>query len=115
HLIINRSLKMKKHTLYKFAFIPILLFTLQSCFVAKQYTRPKVVNEASFRTDALPQDSITLADVSWRELFTDSVLTSYIEEGLEDNIDIRIALQQIVTAQAYYKQGKAGYLPTLNA
>src|SRR5690606_29359161 len=30
------------------------------------------------------------------------------------NIDIRIALQQIVAAEAYLKQGKAGYYPTLS-
>lgn len=56
-----------------------------------------------------------MADVSWREMFTDTYLTAYIEEGLANNIDIRIALQQIMAARAYYKQGKAGYLPTLNA
>lgn len=106
---------MRKNTLFKFAFIPIMLLTLQSCFVAKKYTRPEVVNNAHFRTDSLAQDSVTLADVSWRELFTDPYLTSYIDEGLEKNIDIRIALQQIITAKAYYQQGKAGYLPTLNA
>lgn len=105
---------MKKFLIIKFAFTPILLFTLQSCFVAKNYTRPEVVNKAAFRTDSLPADSITLADVSWKELFTDSILASHIEEALESNIDIRSALQQIISAKAYYLQGKAGQLPTLN-
>jgi multidrug efflux system outer membrane protein len=41
-------------------------------------------------------------------------LNQYIEDGLENNIDIRVALQQIIAAEAYYKQGKAGYLPSLN-
>lgn len=106
---------MRKNILFKFAFIPIILLTLQSCFVAKKYTRPEVVDNSYYRTDSLSQDSVTLADVSWRELFTDPYLTSYIDEGLEKNIDIRIALQQIITARAYFQQGKAGYLPTLNA
>ncbi|HYG19208.1 MAG TPA: efflux transporter outer membrane subunit [Ohtaekwangia sp.] len=106
---------MKKHTLIKFAFVPVMLFTLQSCFVAKKYQRPVVVEEAAYRTDSLSRDSVTMAEVSWRELFTDSLLAGYIEEGLTRNIDIRIALQQIVAAQAYYRQGKVGYLPTLSA
>lgn len=104
---------MRKNTLFKFAIIPVMLVTLQSCFVATKYTRPVVVEETQFRTDRLPQDSVTVADISWRELFTDPLLVSYIEAGLEKNIDIRIALQQIVSAQAYYRQGKAGNLPTL--
>ena len=106
---------MRKKSLIRFAIVPIMLLTLQSCFVAKQYTRPEVVNSEYFRTDSLEQDSASLADVSWREMFTDPILTSHIEKGLEQNVDIRIALQQIVAARAYYLQGKAGNLPTLSA
>jgi NodT family efflux transporter outer membrane factor (OMF) lipoprotein len=53
--------------------------------------------------------------ISWRELFTDPILQGYIDEGLQNNIDIRKAIQQILIAEAYLKQGKAGYLPTLAA
>lgn len=91
-----------------------MIISLQSCFVARDYTRPDVVKEEYYRTDLLPQDSLTMADVSWREMFRDPLLVSYIEEGLENNIDIRIALQQISAAQAYVKQGRAGYLPILS-
>jgi len=93
-----------------------MAFTLQSCFVAKDYERPQVIETQNlYRTDHLPTDSISMADVSWKTLFTDSHLNQYIEEGLENNIDIRVALQQIIAAEAYYKQGKASYLPSLNA
>lgn len=104
---------MKKYSLYKLIFAPVLLVSLQSCFVARDYQRPEVVNEAQFRTDQLSEDSITIADVSWKELFSDPILIGHIEEGLENNIDIRVALQQIVAANAYYQQGKASYFPTL--
>lgn len=106
---------MKKYNFYKLLFAPVLVVSLQSCFVAKNYQSPEVINEAYFRTDALPTDSLSLSEVSWKELFTDSLLVAYIEEGLEQNIDIRIALQQVIAANAYYKQGRSGYLPNLNA
>lgn len=106
---------MKRNTIYKLIFVPVMLFSLQSCFVARDYQRPEVVNEAYFRTDLLPEDSITMAEVSWKELFTDPVLRGHIEKGLENNLDIRIALQQIEAANAYYKQGKASFLPTIGA
>jgi outer membrane protein, multidrug efflux system len=108
------KLKMKNNIIIRVAIIPILLLTMQSCFTAKKYTRPSVVNSEYFRTDSLAKDSATLADVSWQEMFTDPILISHIERGLEHNIDIRVALQQIITARAYYQQGKAGFLPTLN-
>ena len=67
------------------------------------------------RTDQLPTDSLSMADVSWKMLFTDPLLSQYIEEGLQNNIDIRIAIQQMAAAESYFKQGKAGYLPSINA
>lgn len=109
---------MKKIKLYRFILLPALLLSLQSCFVAKDYNSTEVaeevLNEDYFRTDRLAEDSLTMADVSWRDMFTDPFLTEYIEEGLENNIDIRIALQQINAAEAYVRQGKAAYFPTLN-
>lgn len=106
---------MTKNKLIKIALLPVILFTLQSCFTAEQYIRPDVIDNSYFRTDQLPQDSLSVAEISWRELFEDPVLTGYIERGLENNIDIRIALQQIEAAEAYFKQGRAGYYPTLSA
>ncbi|EMQ95815.1 RND efflux system, outer membrane lipoprotein CmeC [Xanthomarina gelatinilytica] len=93
------------------------LFTLQGCMVSKNYERPDLEEETEnlYRTDNLPTDSLSMADVSWKEVFTDPYLVQYIEEGLQNNIDIRMALQQIIAGEAYMKQGKAGYLPTLSA
>ncbi len=96
--------------------VVVLATTLQSCFVAKEYSRPDLEEtENLYRTDNLPTDSLSMADVSWKEVFTDPYLVQYIEEGLQNNIDIRMALQQIIAGEAYMKQGKAGYLPTLSA
>ncbi len=90
--------------------------SMQSCFVARNYQRTESVAEAArFRTDQLDQDSVTLADISWRDLFTDPQLQELIAEGLRNNLDIRVAIQQILIADAYFKQGKAGYYPTLDA
>ncbi|MFI0428858.1 efflux transporter outer membrane subunit [Mariniflexile sp. HMF6888] len=104
-----------KHTLFsKSLLLVVVSVTLQSCFVAKDYKQPELVETQNlYRTDNLPTDSLSMADVSWKTLFTDSYLSQYIEEGLQNNMDVRIAIQQIVAAEAYLKQGKAGYFPTL--
>jgi len=106
---------MKLYTIFKYSYIPILLVLLSSCFVAKDYSRPELVEETSYRTDQIVGDSLNMATVSWREIFTDPSLQAYIDEGLEENLDIRIAIQQINSANAYYKQGRAAFFPTLNA
>tara|TARA_B100001750_G_scaffold55397_1_gene43280 strand:+ start:1241870 stop:1243120 length:1251 start_codon:yes stop_codon:yes gene_type:complete len=56
-----------------------------------------------------------MAEVSWKEIFTDAQLQGYIEKALTNNLDIRMAMQSVVSAEAYLKQGKAGYFPTLSA
>lgn len=105
---------MKIQSTYKFILLLTAPLLLQSCFVAKNYSRPELETESLYRTDQLPQDSISMADVSWKDLFNDGQLKSYITQGLENNLDIRIALQNVVAAEAYLKQGKAGYYPTLS-
>jgi multidrug efflux system outer membrane protein len=59
-------------------------------------------------------DTTSLANVSWDKIFTDPLLQGYISKGLQNNLDIRIAMQNIVAAQATMKQGKAGYFPSLS-
>lgn len=107
---------LKHRNFSKGALILVVALTLQSCFVAQDYVRPDLDAEtqALYRTDNLPTDSVSIADVSWKNLFTDQYLQKYIEEGLQNNMDVRIALQQILAAQAYAKQGKAGYLPSVS-
>ena len=105
---------MKRIYNIKFIIAGVGLLSLQSCFVAKEYEQPEVVKEDQYRTDNIQKDSLNMADISWTEMFTDPILQDYIKRGLENNIDIRVAMQQIIAAEAYVKQGKAGYLPTLN-
>jgi NodT family efflux transporter outer membrane factor (OMF) lipoprotein len=91
--------------------VPLLL---QSCFVAKNYERPEVETENLYRTDQISIDSTSLGMVSWNDLFNDQILKSHIDQALANNLDIRVAIQQIVATEAYLKQGKAGNYPTLN-
>ncbi|MFY1046356.1 efflux transporter outer membrane subunit [Chryseobacterium sp. GP-SGM7] len=86
---------------------------ITSCHVRKEYERPAAVDEKLFRTDMLPKDSTSTANVSWKEIFTDPVLQKHISKALENNLDIRIALQNINSAEAYLRQSKAAYQPTL--
>lgn len=92
-----------------------ILAAVSSCMARKEYERPKnVVDEKLFRTDMLPKDSTNIANVSWKEIFTDPILQGHISKALENNLDIRIALQSITSAEAYLKQSKAAYEPTIS-
>jgi multidrug efflux system outer membrane protein len=88
-------------------------FLLQSCFVAKNYERPEIKTEDLYRTEVVAKDSTSMADLSWEQMFTDTVLQGYIKKGLQNNFDIRVAMQNMVAAESSLKQRKAGYLPSL--
>lgn len=104
-----------KVTIHKIILIFFVSFLVVSCHTRQNYQRANdVVDEKLFRTDALPKDSLSIANLSWKEIFTDAVLQKHIAKALENNLDIRIALQNIASAEAYLKQSKAAYQPTIS-
>lgn len=101
-----------------FTIIMVLVMAafFQACSMAKKYQQPQnVVDDNLYRTDRIQTDTANLGYLSWKQLFTDNKLVEYIEQALQNNLDIRIALQQISAAESYLKQGKAAFFPTLSA
>ena len=106
---------MKFINIRKIIFSTYILVLMSSCATRQKYEPPKeVISENLYRTDIFPQDSTSFGNVSWREIFTDPLLQTHISKALENNLDIRIALQNIISAEAYLKQSKTAYFPTLN-
>jgi len=55
-----------------------------------------------------------MATMPWQKLFSDPVLIELITEGLQQNLDLKIAVEHINAARASFKQSKAAFLPDLN-
>ncbi|WP_353160887.1 efflux transporter outer membrane subunit [Myroides odoratus] len=104
---------MKKQYIYRAIPVAILGLTMQSCIVAKKYDRPDVIQEEQYR-GSNTADSLSMAVMSWKELFSDQTLIQHIETGLENNLDMLIAIENINAAHAYMQQGKWGFAPTLS-
>lgn len=104
-----------KNNVYKIVTVVVSATVMQSCFVAKEYKRPDVKTENLYRTEVAAKDSVSLANIAWNTIFTDPILQGYIKKGLDNNLDIRIAMQNIAAAEASMRQGKTGYFPTLSA
>lgn len=86
---------------------------LFSCNTSNHFQRETVNTEEIF--GLAETDSISLADTPWQELFADPYLNQLIEEGLNNNADIQIAIQKVMAAEAYFSQSKASLLPAINA
>lgn len=104
-----------KQIVYRILGVAAIALIAQSCFTAKEYSRPEVKAENLYREQAVAQDSASLADVSWDKLFTDPQLQQHINAGLQKNFDIRVAMQNITIANSSLKQAKSVYFPTINA
>lgn len=100
--------------IYKSFAVAFIALTLTACAGRKAYERPNVIDEKLFRADQVPADSLSSANVSWRNIFTDATLQGYINKALSNNLDVRVAMQNVASAQAYLKQSKAAQLPTLS-
>ncbi len=110
---------MKKKYYLSSILFGLMMIGVSSCYVSKKYQRPSMAMPDLFRTDqltdsaSLVMDSVSMAEVSWQNFFSDELLKGYIQQGLDSNLDIRIALKNIDAAAAFVKQGKAAYEPTL--
>ena len=99
--------------IYKVVLPVLVAFIMQSCFTAKTYERPEVQTDNLYRMETVSTDTTSLGDLAWNKLFTDPILQEHITNGLQNNLDIRIAIQNIAASEAYMKQGKAGYFPSI--
>ena len=91
----------------------VTAFSIQSCFVAKEYQQAELEIQDQYRNIAT-SDSATLASMPWEQLFTDNQLKNLVLEALDSNLDLLMAVERVNAAEAYFKQGKKGYLPSVN-
>lgn len=91
----------------------LLLLVLASCRVSQQYQKPEA-NATELYRDNTTTDTSNIAALPFKKLFSDTVLSGLVTEGLRQNIDLKIAYQRIIAAEASLRQSKAAFLPDLN-
>ncbi|PRP68255.1 efflux transporter outer membrane subunit [Nonlabens agnitus] len=97
----------------KILLLILIAFLTHSCLVTKNYQEPELDVPTVYR-DFKEIDSTSMAMVPYECFFNDPLLLDYIDEALTNNYDMRLALQNVYRSQALYRQGRAGYVPTLN-
>src|SRR5690606_30339426 len=92
-----------------------------SCSSGKEIARPHGAIPDTFRTAAAPTvgliavDTTSVAQLEWRQFFTDTTLQHIIDSVLARNFDMQVALNTIALNEAYLKQARAAWLPTVQA
>ena len=105
---------MKIHSIKHIIFFVVTVGILVSCSTSSHYQRGTVSTDKLFG-DTVVTDSATLASQPWRELFTETRLQKLIQEGLDNNPDLQLAIQTVVEAEAYFSQNKTSLVPSISA
>ena len=93
------------------------LAMLSACGLFKKYSSDVQAPENLFGTSeavSLADDGKCIADLSYRDFFTDPLLRSLIDTALVRNVDVAAARGMVAQADAYLKSAKLGYLPSLS-
>ena len=107
-------MNMKQYSIFA---LLLAIFTLNSCGVYKKYHSQTEAPENLFGTgDTIAQlaQEASIAEVSWREFFTDPLLRQLIDSALVRNTDMQSARLAVEQAQASLKAAKLAYLPSLS-
>ncbi len=97
--------------------LSLFAMSLSGCGIYSSYNRSTEMVEVDslYNYIEATQDTTNIASLSWRELFTDSHLQSLIEEALERNSDLKIALLNVDQAQIALSTARMAYLPSISA
>lgn len=93
----------------------ILVLPITSCRMLNIGKFTINVPDSSLYRDLETNDTTNIANVHWRDLFTDPHLRDLIERAIDNNPDLQIAEARVQKARAAFNQSRAEFLPSLNA
>nr|WP_319398854.1 efflux transporter outer membrane subunit [uncultured Carboxylicivirga sp.] len=106
-----------RNKIYKYVVLPGFLVWVSlahtGCKSGKNLGELNTDTSGLYRTDEASEDTSSIASLNWSEYFTDDQLKSLIQEGLNNNLDLKVAAERINQAQSNLKMAKAALYPTL--
>ena len=95
--------------------IIILLVTMNSCALYKHHERPDITFvDSLYNRIPTADDYESIASLTWRELFADTLLQDLIELGLKNNTNLEIARLKVEQAEATLKTSKLALFPSVS-
>src|ERR1700712_4813878 len=91
----------------------LVLSVLSACKVSKDVETPKPALPETFRNAATTGDTSSIADIQWKQFFTEPALQALIDSAIAKNYDMQIAVKNIEASQLLFKQVKWNYVPSV--
>lgn len=96
--------------------VALFCSSLSGCGLYSKYQRPADMEFADslYNYIEITNDTTNIANLAWKELFTDAYLQKLIEQALKNNTDLNVARLSVEQAEASLKSAKLAYLPSLS-
>jgi NodT family efflux transporter outer membrane factor (OMF) lipoprotein len=94
----------------KLSFIFLFLF---GCMVGPNYQQPKLSMPQQFKEKGNKNVSISSLR-NWWLIFNDKNLNQIVQKSIENNFDLKIALEKIEQTRAYYRLKRANLFPEID-
>ena len=106
---------MKRVTI--FVAVSVMCLAFAGCGIYNKYTSKSEISPDAFGVTEdvkAAQSDNSVAELSWREFFTDPLLQQLIDSVLTRNTDFNSARIAVEQAQASLRAAKLGYLPSIS-
>lgn len=87
---------------------------LSSCGAYKKYQPVTAVDENLYGIESPGLDTTSIANIDWREMFTDKYLQSLIDSALVRNTDYQVAQLRTEQTMASLGAARLAYFPSIN-
>ena len=97
--------------------VSVMCLTFTGCKIYNKYTSQSQVSSDIYGTTedvTAAQAGQSIAEISWREFFTDPLLQNLIDSAIAHNTDLNSARIAVEQSQASLKAAKLGYLPSIS-
>ena len=106
---------MKARALVRWLATPLCVATLAACSFVPKYEQPAAPVSATWPDSAGAQveGGVAAADLPWQQFVHDAQLREVIQLALENNRDLRVAVQNMEQARAQYQIRRADQFPSV--
>lgn len=97
---------------FKYIIYSLLALSVFSCVPTREVREAQTAVPDTYQKEVT--DTLNSASIKWKDYFADPDLNLLIEEGLKNNQELNIFMQQIAVAQNEIQARKGEYLPFVN-
>src|SRR5215217_2977167 len=95
--------------------LSLITLIISACSVSKDVATPQPETPAAFRSaDVQTTGDSSIANIQWKQFFTDASLQTLIDSAITNNYDMQLALKNIEASQLLLRQVKWNYAPDVN-